>query len=173
MVNGDEVNLVEETNEVKVLPDELESIKGELERLKRENETLTGELSSREGKISELEQALASRSAENATLKQTLAELEEKVNSVSQKLNQAVSSYKALVIQANPGVIEELISGDSIEQINESVERAKALTSKVRKELETEVSKTRIPAGAPERTLPDLSALSSREKIKYAIGGKR
>jgi len=37
--------------------------------------------------------------------------------------------------------------------------------------MEEEVSKARIPAGAPQRVPPDLSALSPREKIQYAIGG--
>jgi len=156
--------------EIKALQDELESIRGEL---KQEKETLTSELSSRNTRVSELEQAVASKDSDVITLKQTVAELDEKLGLVNQSLNQAVSSYKALVVQANPGVIEELISGDSIEQVNESVERAKTLVSRVRKGLEAEVSKTRVPAGAPERTLPDLSALSPREKIQYAIGGKR
>ncbi len=173
MVNGDEVNLAEETDEVKTLPDELESIRGELGELKQEKETLTGELSDRNAKILELEQAIASRDSGNITLKQTITELDEKLNSVSKSLGEAVSSYKALAVQVNPGIIDELISGDNIEQVNESVDRAKNLISKVRTELEAEAAKTKVPTGAPQRTLPDLSALSPREKIQYAIGGKR
>ena len=159
--------------EIKALEDEIQSLRGELEGLKQEKETLTGELSSRDAKLSELEQAVTSRDSESISLKQTLAELDEKFNSVSKSLTQAVSNYKALVVQANPGIIEELISGDSIEQVNESVDSAKTLITSVRKELEVEASKTKVPAGAPERTPPDLSALSAREKIQYAIGGKR
>jgi len=30
-----------------------------------------------------------------------------------------------------------------------------------------------VPAGAPGRRASDLSALSPREKIQYAIGGKK
>lgn len=172
-MNGDEVNSTEETSTVKALQDELESIRGELEGLKREKETLTVGLSSKEARISELEQTVASRDSELVALKQALAESDEKLNALSKSLNQAVSSYKALVIQANPDILEELISGDSIQKIDESVKEAKTVISKVRKGIETEASRARVPAGAPERTLPDLSALSAREKIKYAIGGNR
>ena len=52
------------------------------------------------------------------------------------------------------------------------VEKAKALVSRVKQGVEAEVSLAKVPAGAPERTLPDLSALSPREKIQYAIGGR-
>ncbi len=159
--------------EIKTLQDELETLRGELGGLKQDKETLTGELSSRDTRVSELEQVVASRDSDIMTSKQTVTELEEKFSSVNQSLSQAISSYKALVVQANPGVIEELISGDSIEQVNESVERANTLISRVKEGLEVEVAKVRVPAGAPERTLPDLSALSPREKIQYAIGGKR
>ena len=79
----------------------------------------------------------------------------------------------ALVVQANPGVPAELITGDTIEEVNVSLKNAQAIVDRVRQEMEAEASKTKIPAGAPQRTPPDLSALSPREKIKYAIGGER
>ncbi len=110
------------------------------------------ELASRDTHISELEQAAASLESEIATLKQ------------------AVASYKTLVIQSNPDVPEELITGDSIEAITGSLASARGLVTKIRKGMEAEVSLARVPIGAPERTAPDLSALSPREKIQYAIG---
>ena len=130
--------------EIKALQDELEATKGELE--------------TKVATVSELEQAIAARDSEISTLKQSTAE--------------TVASYKAMVVQANPGVMEELITGDTIEAINQSLESAKALISKVRQGLEAEVASGKIPAGAPQRTTPDLSALSPREKIQYAIGGR-
>jgi ABC-type iron transport system FetAB permease component len=76
-------------------------------------------------------------------------------------------------VAANPGVLAEMITGESIEAINKSLENAKALIERVRQEIEAEASRTRIPSGAPQRTPLDLSVLSPREKIQYAIGGKR
>lgn len=116
-------------------------------------------------RISELEQTVTNLDNEMATLKQAMAESEE-------KLTEAVANYKDLVIQSNPEVPEELVTGDTIEAINESLEKAKTLVSRVRQGLETEIASARVPAGAPIRTPPDLSALSPREKINYAVGGK-
>jgi len=123
--------------------------------------------------IIELEQAVASKGSENATLNQSIAESEEKLTTINNSLDEAIASYKALVVQSNPEVFEELVSGDTIQTINESLRKAKTLVSKVRQGLEVEVASARIPAGAPQRTPPDLSALSPREKIQYAIGGKK
>ncbi len=120
-------------------------------------------------RLSELEQSLASRESDISRLEQARTEMEERLQGLSHSLAEAVDSYKAMMIQANPEVMAELVSGDSIPVINEAVSKAKALVSKVRQGLEAEVARVRVPAGAPERTSLDLSALSSREKIQYAI----
>jgi len=100
-----------------------------------------------------------------------VAESSDNLNKVNESLKQAVTSYKALVIQSNPDVPEELITGDSIEAIADSLAAARELVTKIKKGMEAEISLVRVPVGAPERTAPDLSALSPREKIQYAIGG--
>ena len=131
------------------------------------------ELTETNARIVELEQAVAGRDSEIATLKQSKAESDEKLTTIGNSMTEAVASYKALVVQANPGVPEELITGDSIEAIDQSLGNARSLVFKVKQGLEIEASKIKVPAGAPERTPPDLSALSPREKIQYAIGGRR
>ena len=67
----------------------------------------------------------------------------------------------------------DIVAGNknTIESLNESLEKARNLIGRVRQGLETEIALTRVPAGAPERRPPDLSALTPREKIKHAIGG--
>jgi chromosome segregation ATPase len=151
--------------------DEVEAARDETEGLKQENEALTRELRSRDAMIARLEQTLASKESEVAALKQSLAEAERKLADLGEALAQAVASYKALVVQANPGVLAELITGNTVEEVNESLKNAQALVDRVRQEMEAEISKTRIPAGAPQRVPLDLSALSPREKIQYAIRG--
>ncbi len=130
------------------------------------------ELTKANARIIELEQTVTNLDNEVATLKQAVAESEEKLTGVNHSLTEAVASYKALVAQFNPEVLEELITGDTIEAINESLGAAKTLISRVRQGLEAEITAGKVPAGAPIRTPPDLSALSPREKINYAIGGK-
>jgi septal ring factor EnvC (AmiA/AmiB activator) len=151
--------------------DEIEATGDEVEGLKRENEALARELKSRDAAIIRLEQELAGRDSEIVALKQALGEAERRLTEIGKALPQAVAAYKALVIQGNPGVLAELITGDTVEEVNESLKNAQALVERVRQEMEAEAAKTRIPAGSPQRAPLDLSALSPREKIQYAIGG--
>ena len=155
------------------LVDELEATRDELEGLKQEKGALARELESKDATIAELEQALASKDSEIVTLKEAIVESDQKMTEINNTLAQAVASYKALVVEANPGVLAELITGDTIETVNESLENARALVDRVKQGMEAEASRTKVPAGAPQRTPLDLSVLSPREKIQYAIGGKR
>jgi uncharacterized coiled-coil protein SlyX len=125
------------------------------------------------GLVAQKDEELTKANARITELEQAVAGSEEKLTTIQNSLADAVVGYKAMVVQANPEVLEELITGDTIESINGSLNKAKTLISRVRQGLETEISGARIPAGAPQRTPPDLSALSPREKIQYAIGGKK
>jgi chromosome segregation ATPase len=132
-----------------------------------------GELSLANTRGKELEQTVASLESEVATLKQSGLESEQKLAEASSALSRAVASYKARIVEANPEIPADLITGDTIEAIDDSLENARFLISKVREGLEAELKIIRIPAGAPPRAPIDLSGLSPREKIQYGIGGKR
>ncbi|MBI2851403.1 MAG: hypothetical protein HYX80_10290 [Chloroflexi bacterium] len=123
-------------------------------------------------RVSELERAMAEKEAEIARLMQSSGEMEKRVAALSDSLSKAIASYKAAVIRANPEVIDELVTGETVESIDESLAKGKELVSRVKRGVEAAISQTRVPAGAPERTAPDLSTLSPREKIQYAIGRK-
>jgi len=123
--------------------------------------------------VAQKDEELTKANARITELEQAVAGSDEKLTTIKNSLAEAVAGYKAMVVEANPEVLEELITSDTIESINESLKKAKTLVSRVRQGLETEISGAKIPAGAPPRTPPDLSALSPREKIQYAIGGKQ
>ena len=161
--------------EIETLQAELESIKGEVEGLKAEKETLVSELETKGAAITELEQVIVTKDSDIVTLKQAIAESDGKFDSLNDKLKNTVVAYKAVVVQANPTVPTELITGDTIEAVDQSLESAKTLVAQVRTSIEAEIASGKVPAGAPARTPPDLSALSPREKIQYAVtkeGGK-
>ena len=143
---------------------------GREEVLKQENENLARELQSRDAEIIRLKQALAGADSEMAAFKQSLDEAARQRDEIGGALSRAVAAYKALVVQANPGVLAELITGDSIEEVDESLKKARVLVERVRQGMEAEIANAKVPAGAPVRAPLDLSALSPREKIKYAIG---
>jgi len=150
---------------------EEESGRDEVDSPGQEEEALKRELESREATIIRLEQVLAAKDNEVADLNKSLDEAKKESVEIAKSLAQAVAAYKELVMEANPGVMDELISGETIEEVNESMKNARALIERVRQEIEAEAAKTRVPAGAPQRMPADLSALSAREKIQYAIGG--
>jgi hypothetical protein len=118
-------------------------------------------------------QIVAEKEREIAALKKSEGELKEKLSAVSKSLTAAVVRYKDRLVQLNPEITEELISGDTIEAVDNSLEKAINLIGRVKKSVEKEISHIKVPAGAPGRRIPDLSTLSPREKIQYAIGGKK
>ncbi len=126
-----------------------------------------------QARIAELEAALADGEGETATLRESVTDLEGKLAAVVDSLAEAVARYRAVIVRANPEVVEDLITGDTIDAIDESFVTARSVIDRVKRGMEEETALARVPAGAPERRTPDLSALSSREKIQYAIGGKR
>jgi len=149
------------------LPDNKQDLspEGEMEGLMAEKD--------KEQRIAELEQALAEKDKQLAALTQSAAELEQRLAGREESLAQAIASYRALVVRYNPGLPEEQIASGSIEEIDASLAHAQALINRLRQELEAEMAATRIPAGAPLRAPADLSALSPRDKIQYAIGERR
>jgi len=126
-----------------------------------------------EGLVAQQEEELARANARITELEQAVAEAEERLAATNNSLTEAVARYKTMVVQTNPEVLEDLIAGDTIESIDDSLNKAKTLIGRVKQGLEIQISAVKIPAGAPQRTPPDLSALSPREKIKHAIGGKQ
>ena len=145
------------------------------EEVTKENgqENSSGNGNQLEQKVAEFEHIVAEKESEIVTLKKSEGELKEKLAVVNKSLTEAVVSYKDRVVQMNPEITEELISGDTIEAVDKSLEKAISLIGRVKKSVEKEISNIRVPAGAPGRRIPDLSTLTPREKIQYAIGGKK
>lgn len=102
-----------------------------------------------------------------------IAELEAKLTLTRNELTQSVASYRAAALRLNPEIPEDMISGETVAALDQALAQAKGLVSRVKQGLETEIKLARVPAGAPPRLPPDLSSLSSREKIQHSIGGNR
>jgi len=143
----------------------------EVDSIKLENDSLKSEIKAQANVITGLEKALADKDGEIAALKQSLDDTGKALEETRDNLKKTVAAYKELVAQANPGLVAEMITGESIEAIDESLKNAQTLVIRVKQELEAESARVRVPAGSPQRTTLDLSALSSREKIKYAMEG--
>ncbi|MBN2239029.1 MAG: hypothetical protein JW712_04595 [Dehalococcoidales bacterium] len=136
----------------------------------------TGEITDEDSKIREringLERKISEKDTEISTLEKSREELENRCKALGDSLSDAVTRYRTIVVRNNPEIPVEMITGDTIDDVNESLERSKDLVNRIRQGLETEVTRIKVPPGAPERITPDLSALSPGEKIRYALGGK-
>jgi hypothetical protein len=115
-----------------------------------------------EQRIAELEGELAGEKNKQAFIAEQLVKMDE-------RFKMALTGYKALIVAANPDVLPELISGETIEALDNSLANGKELTNKVKTNLEAQGQKKRIPAGAPARGPEDTSGLSAREKISRGI----
>jgi len=129
-----------------------ESGEGATEVRRPEGEDLTA-------RLSQLENDIAARDSQVAALKDALAG--------------AVARYRAAVAASAVDVPEELVTGETVDEIDASLEQARRIVSKVREQLERDAAATSVPAGAPPRTPPDVSALSPAEKIIHALMAER
>ena len=120
-------------------------------------------------RITELEGGLQSKDEEITTLKTEGETRDGSLTQLQATLDGALTEYRSLVVSANPLFSEELIQGNTLDEIKASVEKANAVVGKVKAGLESQANLTTIPAGAPAATPVDLSTLSSREKITRGL----
>jgi hypothetical protein len=119
--------------------------------------------------IDEMKEALAARDNEIAALNKSLEETRGLAEATGKSLATTVGAYRELVVKANPDVLAEMVGGDSVDKVNESLQIARAIMEKARREVEAEATRVRVPAGAPQRAPQDLTALTAREKIQYGL----
>ncbi|MDD5313363.1 MAG: hypothetical protein PHO26_10045 [Dehalococcoidia bacterium] len=84
----------------------------------------------------------------------------------------AITAYKKLAISSNPLFSAELISGNTVAEVDVSMQKITDLAGLVRSKIEADIKSVSVPAGAPERSGPDISGLSPREKIKQGLEKK-
>ena len=142
--------------------EEIQAMQQALEEAQAEVQRHLETIGAGEARVQELESALA----EHQT---TTASREDEIASLKEQMASAATKYRALVLAGSPEIPQELVSGATIEEVEASLAQAKGMVERVKRQLEAQVTAERIPTGAPARTLPDLSGLSPREKIAYAL----
>jgi archaellum component FlaC len=128
-------------------------------------------LNSANSRVTELEQALSGKETEIAALKSGEAGLEAKIKGLTETLSVAVKEYRTLTAQLHPDILAELLVGDSVQAIQESVNRGKEIVARVKHGMEDEINRNRFPAGAPGRGKVDLD-MTPREKIQQGISSR-
>ncbi len=98
-----------------------------------------------------------------------IADKDTELNGMRHQIDFAVGRYRIALMVSAPDLPEELISGNTIEELDNAMDSAKKIVEKVASRIGARTPEERIPSGAPARREADLSGLSAREKIMYAI----
>lgn len=116
-----------------------------------------------------LQQAMQETQARNAILEGEVARLQQEVQALRQQAREALARYRSLLVAQAPEVPEDLVQGETVEALEESFARARALVERVRRQVETTLQRERIGGGAPPRRGIDLDALPPSEKIRLGL----
>ena len=115
------------------------------------------------------EESPPEESPEIERLNLLIAEKDAEIRGIKQQVELAVDRYRSALIAGAPELPEELVQGSTIEELDRSVESARKIVEKVASRIGARSPETRVPSGAPVRRPADVSGLSPREKILYAI----
>jgi len=154
----------ENSNEVST-PEDMEAIKAQLEEEKTAKAAAEAALAEKDARIAELEASLSEAKSGSEVAAAALA-------STKEANAQAVAKYLGAVRVANPAIPQDIIAGETIEEIDSSIEKGKGIVEAVKKAMEAEASKAKVPAGAPPRGEISLEGLTPREKIAAGIQQK-
>jgi chromosome segregation ATPase len=164
-----------------VIREQVEQLQADLEAEKAKSaaaiEEATRPLTDR---ITLLEQDLKTRNAdlqardeELTSVKAQLSEKDTGFASLAAEKDTAVEAYKDLVRKTNPVIPADMITGASIADVNAALENATGLVNRIKAKVHENNADNSIPAGAPGRTEPDISTMSTREKISYGLQQSR
>jgi hypothetical protein len=115
--------------------------------------------------LAEVVATLIAREAEIAALSQQLAEKDGVIDWLNAGLNAAVGVYRTTTIALHRDLPQELIEGDSVSAVDESLKKAMALVARV---------KSTMAAAAPPLVAAGRSrssdTLSTVDKIRVGLG---
>jgi len=141
------------------------TIEAQLEEEKKAKAAAEATLVEKDARIAELEASLSEAKTGSEVAAAELA-------SIKEAKDQAVAKYLGMAKALNPAIPEGIIVGETIEEIDASVEKGKGIVEAVKKAMEAEASQAKVPAGAPPRGEISLEGLTPREKIAAGIQQK-
>ena len=154
--------------------EELEELQEELAGARSELERLQMTAADREARAAHVEAELASAREELAGAREAAQSREEELlarnDELSAQARGVAQRYRELILQQAPELPEELVTGDSVAEIDAALECARETVARVRGHIESQAQAARVPVGAPVRLGPDLSGLSAAEKIQQGLG---
>jgi chromosome segregation ATPase len=165
--------LAEAQAEVERLQSQTADAEARAAHLEEQNNALQRELEEAQGRVAALEEELAAARTEAEAKHELVLSLEGQVEELRGALTAAAERYRELLLASNPEVPGDLVRGESIEEVEASLEAARQTVLQVRSHLESQAQAGRVPTGSPVRSGPDLSALSPQEKIQMGLSRPR
>jgi len=155
---------VQEDQDKAPTAEDIAAVKAQLEEEQKAKTALEEAMAEKDAKLAELEAALSEAKQGSEASATELA-------SVKEARDQAVSKYLGMAKASNPQVPQDIISGETIAEIDASVEKGKGLVASVKKTLESETAAAKVPAGAPTRG-ETTEGMSNKDMIAAGLRQK-
>ena len=157
-----------------VSQEDYQALKAELEAEKgKSQEAITAATQELTGRVASLEADLEAKGTQIGELTTQGESQGQELTTAKAALESAVGAYKDVLLKANPLIPTDMIQGLTIDEVTASLEKASALVGQIKQGLEKEGDADKIPPGAPQRTGPDMSAMTTKEKINYGLDQAR
>jgi chromosome segregation ATPase len=163
-----------------VTEEELAALEERLAEAEAEVEGMQTAAADREARAAHLEEALgqartelASRDNELTILRDGLAAARSEAEELRVGLRSAAEKYRQAVLASRAEVPPDLVSGETVEEVDRQLESALRMVAQLKSHLETQAQAQRVPTGAPARRAPDLAALTPSEKISHGLAQRR
>lgn len=95
-------------------------------------------------------------------------ELEAARTQTAEQARQMAQRYRAVLLQTAPEVPPELVQGESIDELDRSLARARDVVARVREQVQAQAA-AHVPIGSPVRGGVNLDGLSPAELIRTGI----
>lgn len=155
--------------EVILLEEQLAAAHGDIERLQTRVGELEAQSAGRETELVELRRRVEAGEMQLTQRDQEIEALHADLEAADARARGDAARYRDAVLAQAPDLPADLVTGDSVAEIDEALVRARQTVAQVRQHLEQQAQALRVPAGAPVRSAPDLSALSASEKIRLGL----
>jgi chromosome segregation ATPase len=150
-------------------PEDLDAIKAQMEEEKKAKAAADQALSDVSARLADKDTRIAQLEASLSEVKRGSEAAAAELSQLKEAHSKAVSKYLDAVRVANSTIPQDIITGQTIEEIDAAVEKAQSIATAVKASLEAQAKEARVPAGAPTRGEISLEGLTPREKIAAGI----
>ncbi len=151
------------------LHDELADARTQVERLQLEAADAQARAQRAIAEAAELRDEVRTSAESAAAAAGDASALREQLAAAEGQLRVSAERYRDLVVRTEPALPAELIAGETIDDVDASVEAARDVVGRVRAHIDAQAQSARVPAGAPQRSGPDVSSLSPEQKIRIGL----